>query len=847
MKSSPNRGIGMLLSALSTSMGSVGLSTVLPSLQGFAQGQQVEAQPVAAVASVIGKAFLLRGDKIPVVKGMKLYASDQIITSSNGIVKVIFADGSNFVAMGDSSLEIEDYRTQLKGPKLTVNSVLNLVRGKVRFFIKPRDGGHSSTVKTSNAVLGVRGTLFYVDQTEPQKTELVVVKGSVAIANPDKPSEEVLVAANQTSSVLAGKEPAKASPAPTQLVAELTSKALTLPDKSDDGALPDDVDLPPPSAPLPTPKSQRQGNSASPASGSMIANGAGQGGGAAQSQVQSQFQSQSGLSGRDIITPEFMVLPLGATQVTKTGVGCDAASLVRLRRGATLADPETLVIGREMASCEGVRDEVLFWLHFYHKARGEGAEAQDVARYGVEEKIPLDVRPERERILSGANEGRPADLKKKLDAKDPLYAQDAQALLVFARALARAGKFEEALVQYRAVSKIKKLKSDRDLDIEIATVQLLQGDFEKAESSFAKVLEEEAGRPSREAAERGLALARVRKLKPSGIEFEKLSFIVNTKRTADKFAITEAGFRSDNRWANVQVSRLSLSSPKYSKNQKQSATEISADKEMVFSSGVKLAGKAGDFIAGDKNVLIFDGGLSYVAPFGLSARASFGQSPFAKVEGTHPESLGWSATAIRLGFGFMTYADYGFETIKVDQFEFFQRHRLEGTVPLHRGGAAGDVISLKLLAHHESHPKVVAAYFSPAKETAAGLGFALTQTLPARIQAHVSGSFSVVSRTLHAASAAGAASTAPVTPPAPAAPPSGGESQLASQKRQGLTDESLSRAAFGVEYEWSRTSVFILEGRYLRADDQNLKNVYDEFGVEAKWEWRYGKERAVAE
>jgi hypothetical protein len=176
---------------------------------------------------LIGKASIIRnGNSLPVKKGMEIFATDELITEKRTAVKIIFSDGGNFMAFEDSKVKISEYKFKSAGDKSSLKSVFDVAKGKVRFFVKPETGRTNETnFKTSNAVMGIRGTSGFIDASNPNNTQLVVLTGKVEVSNPKFPGQSVLVPPNQMTNVVAGKAPTPPKVAPPSLVAGLNAQA----------------------------------------------------------------------------------------------------------------------------------------------------------------------------------------------------------------------------------------------------------------------------------------------------------------------------------------------------------------------------------------------------------------------------------------------------------------------------------------------------------------------------------------------------------------------------------------------------------------------------------------------
>jgi hypothetical protein len=192
-----------------------------------AQGQEGS---IGKLGNIIGKAEIVRGGKnISAAKGMDVFTTDVLVTSPKTAVKIQFIDGSTFMAFENASIKIEEYKVQANGNSVSLKSAINVVKGKVRFFVKPKpNGSNDSTFKTPNAVMGIRGTSGFIDTTIPGKTQLVVLTGKVEIRNPQAPQIPVMVGANQMTDVVGRQNPTLPKEAPASLLSNLNSDATNV-------------------------------------------------------------------------------------------------------------------------------------------------------------------------------------------------------------------------------------------------------------------------------------------------------------------------------------------------------------------------------------------------------------------------------------------------------------------------------------------------------------------------------------------------------------------------------------------------------------------------------------------
>ncbi len=125
------------------------------------------AASVGRLAYVHGAVVVERGAaREPAERGRLVYRNDIIVTGSGGRAKLVMSDGSRVYVGSRSRIEVSDYAT--RGNSL-LSGAFNMFWGKARFFVNKLVTRNSRfQVRTSTAVLGVRGTSFLVDQPMPE-------------------------------------------------------------------------------------------------------------------------------------------------------------------------------------------------------------------------------------------------------------------------------------------------------------------------------------------------------------------------------------------------------------------------------------------------------------------------------------------------------------------------------------------------------------------------------------------------------------------------------------------------------------------------------------------------------
>jgi virulence-associated protein VapD len=189
-------------------------------------------EEVGKIDNVIGDAEIYNGKNVqPIKKELIVHPSDIIVTKENALVKILFFDGADIIMYEKTELKIKEYKVNIDTDKKSLKSVFEDIKGKIRFFVKPdKNINNDVKYKTSNAVMGVRGTGGFIVAPDIGQTQLVVTTGTVQLSNPANPDIVQEVKENQWGKVEANKPP----PAPEPVTPELLQTiSVTLPEGFD--------------------------------------------------------------------------------------------------------------------------------------------------------------------------------------------------------------------------------------------------------------------------------------------------------------------------------------------------------------------------------------------------------------------------------------------------------------------------------------------------------------------------------------------------------------------------------------------------------------------------------------
>lgn len=192
-------------------------------------------RPLVVIQKMLGEARVTRDNNTVMGKAkMILQKGDRISVGKRSSVIIRFADGSEHTLLQNSDVIVQDVLSVDDGSEFNLVSTLKMLRGKVRYYFKPRQSRKHSRVKTHNATLGVRGTKFFVDNQDEVNTHVVVFSGEVEatselaqdganrtvsvrpgeysrISGEQVPTEPLVLSAAQLDSVLTGEDPESTS------------------------------------------------------------------------------------------------------------------------------------------------------------------------------------------------------------------------------------------------------------------------------------------------------------------------------------------------------------------------------------------------------------------------------------------------------------------------------------------------------------------------------------------------------------------------------------------------------------------------------------------------------------
>lgn len=158
---------------------------------------EIFAASVGSVVVTEGKTFRKEIDTdkyLKLNKGDIVYQGDEIKTVADAKVKIVFEDDTEIFIAANSKIKIDNYKIDVN--KNQRNSVLNLLEGKVKFFVTNKFNDNNFEIKSGNITLGVRGTIFIVSNISGE-VEIDVLDGEIAVNSDLATFNEIYLTQNQ--------------------------------------------------------------------------------------------------------------------------------------------------------------------------------------------------------------------------------------------------------------------------------------------------------------------------------------------------------------------------------------------------------------------------------------------------------------------------------------------------------------------------------------------------------------------------------------------------------------------------------------------------------------------------
>ncbi len=196
----------------------------------------VNGQSIGSITAIEGEVYLShRGDTaaFQAMLGDLIYLYDHVQTEKGARVQILFQDESLLNLAENTYIQITEY---IYSPdENRRSSVFRIMMGKVRAIVGRYFAGAGSgyKVSTPTAIIGVRGTHFFVDATLSDETTVVCVESSpdLVVRNiQEEVAGEVILTSGLMTKVLEGEPPTSPTPAPEDLMMQLLMDTrVTLP------------------------------------------------------------------------------------------------------------------------------------------------------------------------------------------------------------------------------------------------------------------------------------------------------------------------------------------------------------------------------------------------------------------------------------------------------------------------------------------------------------------------------------------------------------------------------------------------------------------------------------------
>jgi hypothetical protein len=154
----------------------------------FAFSEEPAASTEAKVTMIEGTAKVFaRGATagLPLKKGNKLKRGQEVRVGANSKMEIRFPDGTVMRLAEKSRLVMDEllYDRKTENKNVKVNLAVGKLWANVKKLVTPDS---TVEVRTSNAVAGVRGTVYRVNVEEDKSALVKVYDGTVYVANPPK-------------------------------------------------------------------------------------------------------------------------------------------------------------------------------------------------------------------------------------------------------------------------------------------------------------------------------------------------------------------------------------------------------------------------------------------------------------------------------------------------------------------------------------------------------------------------------------------------------------------------------------------------------------------------------------
>jgi hypothetical protein len=165
----------------------------------------------------------------PLTNAVQVQVGDEIHTGPDASVVLVLPDQSYMVVSQNTDLTIRDFWSGG-----SVRNVVNVMLGRVRFYIEKVGGRSPYRVQTPTALIAVRGTIFEVNVDASKFTEVLCLEGQVGVENVALNEREVILDPGWKTGVADGQIPLKPVLKDDELSPNRTLRVVKKGPKADD-------------------------------------------------------------------------------------------------------------------------------------------------------------------------------------------------------------------------------------------------------------------------------------------------------------------------------------------------------------------------------------------------------------------------------------------------------------------------------------------------------------------------------------------------------------------------------------------------------------------------------------
>ena len=394
---------------------------------------------------------------------------------------------------------------------------------------------------------------------------------------------------------------------------------------------------------------------------------------------------------------------------------CSLQNLDDFRAAAQTQNPKIETLYKNIKDCGVFRSEVLIWMSYYDRTVGA-----NTLRLLENDSESSDALSERDTLIARANRNQYEPLKEAVYNDSSPYHNDAEAILVLARALTRGSEFAKARECYLNYLKLK--PDDTEIEVEYAYTYLWAGDTKNAEQSLRELELNSKNAEQSRAAREGL-----KRLKSSGHQsFSELisrleHFSVGIERYNNNFfnfSRTSTLLEYGNRGWLVAGGMHFINSSAYPNA---FGGEVNGSNTFTLTPTISAYTKLGVFSAGHGGVPVVHLFVKKDTKSGLVPGLGYYSEALAHDVPLPSSNFSWSRSAFYGRLQFKKWLDYRLEmrtlgsgtggTTSTD-------HQVRITIPLKASEDGSHPLEIYILAENEAFAKESTFVYSPNSYTA---------------------------------------------------------------------------------------------------------------------------------